>query len=68
MDAVGAQHLRRAIEQQRHWRQASAVLDGRQPGRDPNVSELVDFVGARRRYRSRDGQVFEKRLLDGCWI
>ena len=67
MDAAGAQHLRRAIEQQQHWRRASAVRDGRQAGRDPDVSELVDFDHALRRYRSRDGNVFEKRLLDGCW-
>lgn len=68
MDAIGAQHLRRAIEQQRHWRQSVAVREGRQPVRDPDVSQLVDFAGLRRRYRSRDGKVFEKRLLDGCWI
>jgi hypothetical protein len=68
MDAIGAQHLRRAIEQQRHWRQAVAVREGRQPVRDPDVSRLVDFAGLRRRYRSRDGKVFEKRLFDGCWI
>jgi hypothetical protein len=68
VDAVGAQHLRRAIEQQHHWRQAPAVREGRQPVRDPDVSHLVDFTGALRRYRSRDGRVFEKRLLDGAWI
>jgi hypothetical protein len=68
VDAVGAQHLLRSIEQQRHWRRAEAVRDGRQPVRDPDVSELVDFAGERRRYRSRDGSIFEKRLLDGCWI
>ena len=67
MDAAGAQHLVRAIEQQQHWRRASAVRDGRQAARDPDVSELVDFDHALRRYRSRDGNVFEKRLLDGCW-
>jgi hypothetical protein len=68
MDAIGAQHLCRAIEQQRHWRQAAAVREGRQPVRDPHVSELVEFAGARRRYRSASGYVFEKRLLDGCWV
>jgi hypothetical protein len=67
MDAVGAQHLRRAIEQQEHWRLAAAVRDGRQAPRDPDVSELVEFEHAYRRYRSRDGRSFEKRLLDGCW-
>jgi hypothetical protein len=67
MDAEGAQHLRRAIEQQQHWRLAAAVRDGRQAARDPDVSELVEFDHVLRRYRSRDGRVFEKRLLDGCW-
>ena len=67
MDAEGAQHLRRAIEQQAHWRRAAAVQEGRQAARDPDVSELVEFEHACRRYRSRDGRVFEKRLLDGCW-
>jgi hypothetical protein len=68
MDAVGAQHLRRAIEQQRHWRRAAAVRDGRQPLRDPDASNLVDFAGSVRRYRSRDGYVFEKRLRDDAWV
>jgi len=68
VDAVGAQHLSRAIEQHRHWRQAVAVREGRQPLRDPDVASLVEFVGPVRRYRSREGHVFEKRLLDGAWI
>jgi hypothetical protein len=67
VDAEGAQHLRRAIEQHQHWQRAAAVRDGRQAPRDPDVSELVEFTDAFRRYRSRDGRVFEKRLLDGCW-
>jgi hypothetical protein len=67
MDAEGAQHLRRAIEQHEHWRRAAAVRDGRQDARDPDVSHLVEFSDALRRYRLRDGRVFEKRLLDGCW-
>ena len=67
MDAEGAQHLRRAIEQHEHWRRADAVRDGRQASRDPDVSELVEFEHACRRYRSRDGRLFEKRLLDGSW-
>jgi hypothetical protein len=68
MDVAGAQHLRRSIEQQQHWRRAAAVRDGRQPVRDPDLPQLVDFAGALRRYRSVDGQVFEKRLRDGCWV
>jgi hypothetical protein len=68
MDAVGAQHLQRAIAQQRHWRQAAAVREGRQPFRDPDVSHLVEFAGVLRRYRSHDGRVYEKRLRDGVWI
>jgi hypothetical protein len=67
MDAEGAQHLRRAIEQQEHWRRAEAVREGRQASRDPDISELIEFEHAYRRYRSRDGRFFEKRLLDGCW-
>ena len=67
MDAEGAQHLRRAIEQQEHWRRAEAVREGRQASRDPDISELIEFEHAHRRYRSRDGRFFEKRLLDGCW-
>ena len=68
MDATGARHLLRSIEQQRHWRRAEAVRDGRQPHRDPDVSNLVEFDDRCRRYRSRDGREFEKRLLEGCWI
>jgi hypothetical protein len=67
VDAEGAKHLRRAIEQQEHWRRADAVRDGRQASRDPDVSELIEFEQAYRRYRSRDGRLFEKRLLDGAW-
>ena len=68
VDVIGAQHLLRAIEQQRHWRQAAAVRDGRQAGRDPHSAELIELGQALRRYRSRSGRVFEKRLLDGCWV
>jgi hypothetical protein len=68
MDANGAQHLRRDIEQQQHWRTAEAVRDGRQQGRDPDASNLVEYEEKLRRYRSRDGRLFEKRLLNGSWI
>jgi hypothetical protein len=68
MDPKGAEHLRRAIEQQAHWRKAAGVQDGRQPLRDPDVSQLVEFVDAVRRYRSADGKQFEKLLLDGLWV
>jgi len=68
MDVIGAQHLRRDIAQQQHWRRAAAVREGRQDGRDPDASKLVEFDETLRRYRSRDGRTFEKRLLDGCWV
>jgi hypothetical protein len=68
MDAIGAQHLRRDIDQQQHWRSAASVREGRQDGRDPDAAHLVEFDDALRRYRSRDGRTFEKRLLDGCWV
>jgi hypothetical protein len=67
MDAIGAKHLRRAIEQQEQWRQADAVRLGRQPVRDPDISALLEFDGAVRRYRSADGESFEKRLRGGLW-
>lgn len=67
MDAIGARHLRRAIEQQEQWRQADAVRVGHQPLRDPDVSQLQEFDGVVRRYRSSDGRSFEKRLRDGLW-
>jgi hypothetical protein len=68
MDVLGAQLLQRTIEQQQHWRQATAVIEGRQPTRDPDQSQLVDFAGAIRRYRASDGESFEKRLHDGLWL
>jgi hypothetical protein len=68
MDVRGAQLLQRRLEQQQHWRQAAAVGDGRQPVRDPDQSQLVDFAGFVRRYRTPDGEEFEKRLdNDGLW-
>jgi hypothetical protein len=68
MDVLGAQFLQRTIEQQQHWRQADAVVDGRQPVRDPDQAQLIDFAGPVRRYRASDGGWFEKRLDDGFWL
>ncbi len=69
MDVLGAQLLRRTIEQQQHWCQAAAVVDGRQPIRDPDQAHLIEFGGPVRRYRASDGESFEKRLDDdGLWL
>ena len=68
MDQIGAEHLCRAIEQQQNWRRAGAVQDGRQPSRDPHAPELVEFAAEVRRYRSRSGELFEKRLRDSYWV
>lgn len=68
MDAIGAQHLSRDIAQQQHWRKAASVREGRQAGRDPDASNLVEFDETLRRYCARDGRTYEKRLLNGCWV
>jgi hypothetical protein len=68
VDANGAAYLHRAIEQQQHWRQAVAVRDGRQPGRDPDVVHLVDCGDRIRTYRTGDGEEFVKRLEDDAWV
>lgn len=71
MDAAGAEKLRRRIEQQQHWRQAPAVLDGRQPSIDPDQNDLVELGDGLRIYSSRmtrEGMVrLCKRLVDGVW-
>jgi hypothetical protein len=67
MDAKGALHLRRAIEQQEHWTQAPAVREGRQAVRDPDIANLVELGDALRRYRGADGQEYTKRLVNGRW-
>jgi hypothetical protein len=71
VDAAGAENLRWRIEQQQHWRQAPAVLDGRLPSVDPDLNDLVDFGDGVRLYSSRmtrDGIVrLCKRLVDGVW-
>jgi hypothetical protein len=71
VDAAGAQKLRWRIEQQQHWRQAQAVLDGRQPSIDPDLNDLTEFGDGVRLYSSRstrDGMVrLCKRLVEGIW-
>ena len=63
MDARGAEHLRIRIEQQQHWRQAQAVLDGLQPAVDPDAVDLVELRDEVRIYRGRHA----KQLVDGWW-
>jgi hypothetical protein len=71
VDAAGAEKLRRRIEQQEHWRQAQAVLDGRQPRIDPDLNDLDEFDDNIRIYstRSTSGGLIRlcKRLVDGTW-
>jgi hypothetical protein len=71
VDAAGAAKLRWRIEQQQHWRQAPAVLDGRQPSVDPDMDDLVSVGDAIRIYAERytsDGHMrLCKRLVDGVW-
>jgi hypothetical protein len=71
MDPAGAKRLRWRIEQQQHWRQAEAVLDGRQPGVDPDGVELVRVGEGIRLYAPRltHGTLVYvcKRLVDGVW-
>jgi hypothetical protein len=71
VDAAGARELRWRIEQQEHWRQAAAVVDGRQPRVDPDMNELVSLGEGLRVYSERF--TFEgrfrlcKRLVGGLW-
>jgi hypothetical protein len=71
MDVAGAERLRWRIEQQQHWRQAPAVLDGRQPPTDPDLEQLEKVGDRIRLYASRttrDGVMRVcKRLVDGLW-
>src|SRR5690348_14289050 len=71
VDAAGAAKLRWRIEQQQHWRQAQAVLDGRQPSVDPDMEELVSVGDGIRIYSERktsEGQLrLCKRLVEGVW-
>jgi hypothetical protein len=71
LDAAGAANLSWRIEQQQHWRQAQAVLDGRQPATDPDSEQLVRIGDGIRIYsqrvaRDRPVRVC-KRLVDGVW-
>src|SRR5438067_529320 len=61
MDAAGAEELRKRLEEQRHWQQAEAVRDGRQPATDPDAFELEE-LGEGARYYGRDEQ---RRIVDG---
>ena len=71
MDAAGARELRWRIEQQQHWRQAEAVVDGRQPTVDPDMNELVSLGDGIRVYSERftsEGRFrLCKRLVGGLW-
>lgn len=71
MDAAGAASLRWRIEQQQHWRQAEAVLDGRQPTVDPDMDDLVSLGDGIRVYSERftsEGRMrLCKRLVAGVW-
>jgi hypothetical protein len=79
MDAAGAEELRKRIEEQRHWRRAAAVRDGRQPATDPDQFELEE-IGEDVRYYGREQQRtavagrpvlvtfrMTKTLVDGSW-
>ena len=71
MDVAGAERLRWRIEQHAHWREASAVLDGRQPATDPDIAQLEMVHDGIRLYSARITQngVMRtcKRLVDGVW-
>jgi hypothetical protein len=71
VDAAGAASLRWRIEQQQHWRQAEAVLNGRQPTVDPDMDDLVSLGDGIRVYSERftsDGRMrLCKRLVNGIW-
>lgn len=66
IDPAGAEALRQRIEQQQHWRLAQAVVDGRQPGTDPDALWLEEFRGEARFYTTGSDR-FVKRLVDGAW-
>ena len=67
MDAAGAQELQRRLAAHAHWRQAEAVLDGRQPPADPDAPELEEIGEGLRLYRRSSGFRTVKRLVGGRW-
>jgi hypothetical protein len=71
VDPAGAERLRWRIEQQQHWRQATAVLDGRQSPTDPDLDALETVRTGLRLYSgrmTRRGTVrICKRLVEGVW-
>jgi len=66
MDPSGAAALREWLEQQSHWRLASAVREGRLPRSDPDAPALREIREDERLYEDTDGP-FVKRLIDGMW-
>jgi hypothetical protein len=71
VDVAGAECLTWSIEQQQNWRQAAAVLDGRQPPTDPDLEQLEMINNEIRLYAVRvtRGRTFRicKRLVEGVW-
>jgi hypothetical protein len=79
MDIEGARILSERIAQQRHWAQAAAVIDGRNPAVDPDAHRLTEMHEGLRVYNTEvlptivDGRpatlrrVFCKALQDGEW-
>jgi hypothetical protein len=79
VDRSGADVLRRRIEEQEHWSQATAVQAGRQARSDPDREELselgsgVRLYGYERRHEVVDGNRALvtwrvcKRLHRGYW-
>jgi hypothetical protein len=69
VDAAGAETFRQRLEQQKHWVEADAVRDGRQPRMDPDVYSLEELRDGLRIYSARreGGEPWCKRLVDGVW-
>jgi hypothetical protein len=69
VDAAGAESLRQRLEQQKHWLEAEAVRDGRQPRIDPDLFNLDQLHDGLRIYSARraTGEPWCKRLVDGTW-
>ena len=71
---AGAEQLEQRIARHAHWRQAAAVLDGRQSAVDPDADHLVGlgenvriYAAVASRPGAVTGETFEKRLVDGWW-